>query len=196
MREKYYKPVFVLTEAEDGVKGSGRSIEAYHMYEEMNRCKDLFTKFGGHKLAAGFSLPEGNVEEFRRRMNENCRLTEDDLCEKVSIDMQLPLAYVNETLVEELECLEPFGKGNPKPVFAERDVSVHQTRVLGKNRNILKLFVSDVHGTKMEALYFGDVERCLETIEKKNGRMNLTYYPDINEYMGRKTPQIIIQNYQ
>lgn len=196
VREKYYKPVFVLTEAEDGVKGSGRSIEAYHMYEEMNRCKDLFTKFGGHKLAAGFSLPEGNVEEFRRRMNENCRLTEDDLCEKVSIDMQLPLAYVNETLVEELECLEPFGKGNPKPVFAERDVSVHQTRVLGKNRNILKLFVSDVHGTKMEALYFGDVERCLETIEKKNGRMNLTYYPDINEYMGRKTPQIIIQNYQ
>ena len=196
VREKYYKPVFVLTEAEDGVKGSGRSIEAYHMYEEMNRCKDLFTKFGGHKLAAGLSLPKENVEVFRRRMNENCRLTEDDLCEKVSIDMQLPLAYVNETLVEELECLEPFGKGNPKPVFAEKDVAIHQTRVLGKNRNVLKLLVSDVHGTKMEALYFGDVEQCLETIEKKNGRMNLTYYPDINEYMGRKTPQIIIQNYQ
>lgn len=196
VRERYYKPVFVLTEAEDGVKGSGRSIEAYHMYEEMNRCKDLFTKFGGHKLAAGLSLPEENVEEFRRRMNENCRLTEDDLCEKVSIDMQLPLAYVNETLVEELECLEPFGKGNPKPVFAERDVTIHQTRVLGKNRNVLKLLVSDVHGTRMEALYFGDVDQCLETIEKKNGRMNLTYYPDINEYMGRRTPQIIIQNYQ
>lgn len=196
VREKYYKPVFVLTEAEDGVKGSGRSIEAYHMYEEMNRCKDLFTKFGGHKLAAGLSLPKENVEAFRRRMNENCRLTEEDLCEKVSIDMRLPLAYVNETLVEELECLEPFGKGNPKPVFAEKDVFIHQTRVLGKNRNVLKLLVSDVHGTKMEALYFGDVEQCLETIEKKNGRMNLTYYPDINEYMGRKTPQIIIQNYQ
>lgn len=196
VREKYYKPVFVLTKAEEGVKGSGRSIEAYHMHEEMNRCKDLFTKFGGHKLAAGLSLPEENMGEFRRRMNENCRLTEDDLCEKVSIDMQLPLAYVNETLVEELECLEPFGKGNPKPVFAERDVRIHQTRVFGKNRNVLKLLVSDVHGTKMEALYFGDVEQCLETIEKKNGRMNLTYYPDINEYMGRKTPQIIIQNYQ
>lgn len=196
IREKYYKPVFVLTEAEDGVKGSGRSIEAYHMYEEMNKCKELFTKFGGHKLAAGLSLPAENVEKFRKKMNENCRLTEDDLCEKVSIDMQLPLAYVNEALVNELDCLEPFGKGNPKPVFAERGVEVHQTRVLGKNRNVLKLVVSDAQGTKMEAMYFGDIERCLETISEKQNRINITYYPDINEYMGRRTPQIIIQHYQ
>ncbi len=196
IREKYYKPVFVLTEAEDGVKGSGRSIEAYHMYEEMNRCKELFTKFGGHKLAAGVSLPADNVEKFRRKMNENCRLTEEDLCEKVSIDMQLPLAYVNEELVNELGCLEPFGKGNPKPVFAEKNVEIQKTRVLGKNRNVLKLFINDTQGTKMEALYFGDIERCLEAISEKQNKINITYYPDINEYMGRRTPQIIIQHYQ
>lgn len=196
IRERYYKPAFVLTDAEDGVKGSGRSIEAYHMYEEMNKCKELFSKFGGHKLAAGLSLPAENVDIFRKRINENCMLEEEDLCEKISIDMQLPLAYVNETLVDELECLEPFGKGNPKPVFAEKDVQIHQTRVLGKNRNVLKMQVSDLQGTKMEALYFGDIEKCMETVENKGGKINITYYPGINEYMGRKTPQIIIQNYQ
>ncbi len=196
IREKYYKPVFVLTDAEEGVKGSGRSIDSYHMYEEMNRCKELLTKFGGHKLAAGLSLPQENVEEFRRRMNELCRLTEEDLCEKISIDIQLPFAYINEAFVNELECLEPFGKGNPKPVFAEREVEVLQKRILGKNQNVLKLLVQDLHGTKIEALYFGDIERCVETISAKNGRINVTYYPDINEYMGKKTPQIVIQNYQ
>ena len=196
IREKYYKPVFVLTDAEDGVKGSGRSIESYHMYEEMNRCKELFLKFGGHKLAAGLSLTRENVEVFRKRMNENCRLTEDDLCEKVSIDMQLPFAYVNEALVNELECLEPFGKGNPKPVFAEREVMVHQMKILGKNQNVLKMIVSDAQGTKIEGLYFGEIKACMDQISQKNGKIHVTYYPDINEYMGRKTPQIIIQNYQ
>lgn len=196
IREKYYKPVFVLTDAEDGVKGSGRSIESYHMYEEMNRCKELFLKFGGHKLAAGLSLTRENVEVFRKRMNENCRLTEDDLCEKVSIDMQLPFAYVNEALVNELECLEPFGKGNPKPVFAEREVMVHQMKILGKNQNVLKMIVSDAQGTKIEGLYFGEIKACMDRISQKNGKIHVTYYPDINEYMGRKTPQIIIQNYQ
>lgn len=196
IREKYYKPVFVLTDAEDGVKGSGRSIETYHMYEGMNHCKELFTKFGGHKLAAGLSLPKENVELFRKRINEQCQLTEDDLCEKVSIDMQLPLAYVNEALVNELECLEPFGKGNPKPVFAEKGVEVRQTKILGKNQNVLKLLVSDSQGTKMEALYFGDIPQCLDVIHEKHGKINITYYPDINEYMGKKTPQIVIQNYQ
>lgn len=196
IREKYYKPVFVLTDAEDGVKGSGRSIESYHMYEEMNRCKELFLKFGGHKLAAGLSLTRENVEVFRKRMNENCRLTEEDLCEKVSIDMQLPFAYVNEALVNELECLEPFGKGNPKPVFAEREVMVHQMKILGKNQNVLKMIVSDTQGTKIEGLYFGEIKACMDRISQKNGKIHVTYYPDINEYMGRKIPQIIIQNYQ
>ena len=212
IREKYYRPTFVLTDGEHGVKGSGRSIETYHMYEEMNKCKELFEKFGGHKLAAGLSLPKENVERFRRKINEVCTLTEDDLCEKVSIDMQLPLAYVNETLVDELEFLEPFGKGNPKPVFAEREVSILQARILGKNKNVLKMFVNDANGTKMDAMYFGDIERFMEHISSKYGdraateiqngygsgriKINITYYPEINEYMGRRTPQIIIQNYQ
>lgn len=196
IRETYYKPVFVLTNAEEGVKGSGRSIEAYHMYEGMNRCKELFTKFGGHKLTAGLSLPRENIELFRKQINEQCQLTEEDLCEKVSIDMQLPLAYVNEALVNELECLEPFGKGNPKPVFAEREVEILQSKILGKNQNVLKLLVSDSQGTKIEALYFGDIAQCLDVIAAKHGKINITFYPDINEYMGKKTPQIVIQNYQ
>lgn len=196
IRETYYKPVFVLTNAEEGVKGSGRSIEAYHMYEGMNRCKELFTKFGGHKLAAGLSLPRENIELFRKQINEQCQLTEEDLCEKVSIDMQLPLAYVNEALVNELERLEPFGKGNPKPVFAEREVEILQSKILGKNQNVLKLLVSDSQGTKIEALYFGDIAQCLDVIAAKHGKINITFYPDINEYMGKKTPQIVIQNYQ
>ena len=211
IREKYYRPTFVLTDAEKGVKGSGRSIETYHMYNEMNKCKEIFDKFGGHKLAAGLSLPKENVEKFRKKINQLCTLTEEDLCEKVSIDMQLPLAYVNETLVEELEFLEPFGKGNEKPVFAEKDVTLLQARVLGKNKNVLKLTVCDVNHTMMEALYFGDIEKFTDHIIEKYGeaaltrlfhnqgkevKMNFTYYPGINEYMGRKTVQIIIQNYQ
>lgn len=196
IREKYYKPTFVLTNAEEGAKGSGRSIDAYHMYEEMNKCKDLLGKFGGHKLAGGLSIPIENIDLFRKRLNENCELSEDELYEKVSIDMQLPLAYVSETLIEELECLEPFGKGNPKPVFAEKDIQIRGTRILGKNKNVLKLQLSDMYGTEMEGMYFGDVGRVMDTIENKNGKINITYYPTVNEYMGRKTLQIVIQNYQ
>lgn len=196
IREKYYKPTFVLTNAEEGAKGSGRSIDTYHMYDEMTKCKDLLGKFGGHKLAGGLSIPIENIEEFRRRLNENCTLSEDELYEKISIDMQLPLAYVSETLVGELECLEPFGKANPKPVFAEKDIQVKETRILGKNQNVLKLQLSDMYGTTMEGMYFGDIEEFMETVEKKNGKMNITYYPSVNEYRGRKTLQIVIQNYQ
>lgn len=196
IREKYYKPTFVLTNAEEGAKGSGRSIDTYHMYDEMTKCKDLLGKFGGHKLAGGLSIPIENIDEFRRRLNKNCTLSEDELYEKISIDMQLPLAYVSETLIGELECLEPFGKANPKPVFAEKDIQVRETRILGKNQNVLKLQLSDMYGTPMEGMYFGDIEEFMETVEKKNGRMNITYYPSVNEYRGRKTLQIVIQNYQ
>ena len=196
IREKYYKPTFVLTNAEEGAKGSGRSIDTYHMYDEMTKCKDLLGKFGGHKLAGGLSIPIENIDEFRRRLNKNCTLSEDELYEKISIDMQLPLAYVSETLIGELECLEPFGKANPKPVFAEKDIQVRETRILGKNQNVLKLQLSDMYGTTMEGMYFGDIEEFMETVEKKNGRMNITYYPSVNEYRGRKTLQIVIQNYQ
>lgn len=196
IREKYYKPTFVLTNAEEGAKGSGRSIDTYHMYDEMTKCKDMLGKFGGHKLAGGLSIPIENIDAFRKRLNENCTLSEEELYEKISIDMQLPLAYVSETLIGELECLEPFGKANPKPVFAEKNIQIKETRILGKNKNVLKMQLLDMYGTTMEGMYFGNVEDFMETVEKKRGKMNITYYPSINEYMGRKTLQIVIQNYQ
>lgn len=214
IRERYYKPTFVLTKAEEGVKGvkgSGRSIDTYHMYEALNQCKELLTKFGGHKLAAGLSLEEENVNLLRRKLNQEAKLTEDDLTAKVSIDMQLPLSYVNERLVEELSYLEPFGKGNTKPIFVEKQIEILRAAKLGKNKNVLKMQVKDETGTSMEAMYFGDIEVFEAYLEEKfgyqavsamwNGRSSgiklaFTFYPAINEYMGRKTVQIVIQNYQ
>ena len=195
IRECYYKPVFVLTDAEDGAKGSGRSIDGYHMYEELNKCKDILTKFGGHRLAAGLSLEEEKVEVFRKRINELADLTEEDLQMKVSIDMRLPFPYINEELIHELKILEPFGKGNGKPLFAESKLRVIQPRIFGKNRNVLKCRLEDQQGNQMEAVYFGEVEDCLRQMEKKQ-IMSFTYYPSINEYMGRRTIQLTIVNYQ
>lgn len=195
IRERYYRPVFVLTSAEEGVKGSGRSIENYHMFEEMCRCRELFTKFGGHKLAAGLSMKEEHVDEFRRRINELATLTEEDLTEKVSIDMQLPIAYLSQKLVEELERLEPFGKGNTKPLFAEKNLRVISLRILGKNQNVLKFQVEDARGLRMDAVYFGDVRACMEYMGQKK-RMSFTYYPTVNEYMGRRSLQITVVNYR
>ena len=195
LKERYYRPVFVLTRAEEGVKGSGRSIESYDMFGQMCRCRELFTKFGGHKLAAGLSLAEENVGLFRRTINELAELTEEDLMEKVSIDMQLPFPYITEALIGELSLLEPFGKGNPKPLFAERNIRVLGPRILGKNRNVLKCRLEDPSGNQMDAVYFGDVEACLRKMEEKPV-MSFTYYPSINEYMGRKTLQVTIVNYQ
>ena len=195
LKERYYRPVFVLTRAEEGVKGSGRSIESYDMFGQMCRCRELFTKFGGHKLAAGLSLAEENVELFRRTINELAELTEEDLMEKVSIDMQLPFPYITEALLGELSLLEPFGKGNPKPLFAERNIRVLGPRILGKNRNVLKCRLEDPSGNQMDAVYFGDVETCLRKMEEKPV-MSFTYYPSINEYMGRKTLQVTIVTYQ
>ena len=195
IKERYYRPTFVLTRGETGVKGSGRSIEAYDMFAEMNRCRELFTKFGGHKLAAGLSLDEENVEVFRKRINELADLTEEDLQMKVSIDMRLPFPYINEELIHELKILEPFGKGNGKPLFAESKLRVIQPRIFGKNRNVLKCRLEDQQGNQMEAVYFGEVEDCLQQMEKKQ-IMSFTYYPSINEYMGRRTIQLTIVNYQ
>lgn len=195
IRERYYRPTFVLTRAEDGVKGSGRSIETYDMFAQMCRCRALFTKFGGHKLAAGLSLDERNVERFRETINSLCDLSEEDLQEKVSIDMRLPFPYITEELITELELLEPFGKGNPKPLFAERNLRVISPRIFGKNRNVLKCRLQDEQGNQMEAVYFGDVEDCLREMERKQV-MSFTYYPSVNEYMGRRTVQVTIVNYQ
>lgn len=211
VRERFYKPTFILTKAEDGVKGSGRSIEGYHMYEELNRCKEFLTKFGGHKLAAGLSMEEENVDIFRKAMNENTILTEEDLIPKVSIDMQLPLRYVSETLIDELEMLEPFGKGNTKPIFVEKNIELLKGEIIGKNQNVLRMQVRDEAGTTLEAMYFGDVEQFLTHLKEVYGDMCVerflrgyqtemkqafTYYPTINEYLGRKTLQIVVQNYQ
>lgn len=195
IKERYYRPAFVLTKAEEGVKGSGRSIESYDMFAQMCRCRALFTKFGGHKLAAGLSLEEGNVERFRQTINELANLTEEDLQMKVSIDMLLPFPYITEQLISELELLEPFGKGNTKPLFAERNLRVISPRIFGKNRNVLKCRLEDASGNQMEAVYFGDVEACLKAMEEKQV-MSFTYYPSVNEYMGRRTLQLTIVNYQ
>lgn len=195
IRERYYRPTFVLTRAEDGVKGSGRSIETYDMFAQMCKCRALFTKFGGHKLAAGLSLEEENVERFRETINELCELSDDDLQEKVSIDMRLPFPYITEQLVNELELLEPFGKGNSRPLFAEKNLRVISPRIFGKNRNVLKCRLQDQQGYQMEAVYFGDVEDCLREMERRQV-MSFTYYPSVNEYMGRRTLQLTIVNYQ
>lgn len=210
IRENYYKPVFVLTDAEEGVKGSGRSIDGYHMYEELNKCKELLTKFGGHRLAAGLSLPKENVGKFREMLNKNCTLTEEEMKEKVTIDMEMPFGCVTEGLVKELELLEPFGKGNTKPVFAARGVTLLGARILGKNRNVLKLQVQDVNGCRIEAMLFHHADDFLGRLEEQYGkteveallkgrgrqiRISMTYYPDINEYMGKKTPQIVVTHY-
>jgi len=211
IRERYYKPTFVLTKAEDGVKGSGRSIETYHMYEALNQCKELLTRFGGHKLAAGLSLKEEYIDVFREKLNQETTLTEDDLIAKVSIDMQLPLQYVNERLIEELSYLEPFGKGNTKPIFVEKQIEIIKANKLGKNHNVLRMQVRDSQGTVMEAMYFGDIEVFETYLCERFGeqavsamwsgrnsgiRLAFTFYPTVNEYMGRKTVQIVIQNYQ
>ena len=211
IREKYYRPVFVLTKGAEGLKGSGRSIETWHMYEGLNRVKHLLSKFGGHKMAAGLSMSEENLEQFRKEINEKSGITPEDLNEKIAIDMQLPFECVNEKFVEELAVLEPFGKGNARPVFAERQVQVESARILGKNKNVLKLQVKDLHGTRMDAMYFGDVNTFVEYVREKFGDiacecllrghghgivMAFTYYPDINEYQGVRTPQIVIQNYK
>lgn len=211
IRERYYKPVFVITDGKDGLKGSGRSIESFHMYEALHECADLLTRYGGHKMAAGLSLKKENLESLRRRLNENCRLTEEDLMEKVVIDMELPFSYVTEELVAELSLLEPFGKGNTKPVFAGRNVELLNGKILGKNKNVLKLRVRDEKGTVMDAVYFGSIDIFSEALNSKYGvcamedllsarerglKLSLTYYPDINEYMGKRSPQIVITHCQ
>ena len=160
VREKYGKPAFVLTKGEEGVKGSGRSIEAYHMYEEITACKELFMRYGGHKMAAGLSLPdEAAVETFRSRINENCRLTGEDFEEVIHIDVPMPLSYADKEFIRELSALEPFGTGNPKPLFARKGIRLLSGRKLGKNKNVGKYRIEDESGRGYEMIYFGDLER-------------------------------------
>ena len=195
IREHYSRPTLVLTKAETGVKGSGRSIEAYDMFAELNRCRDLFLKFGGHKMAAGVSLPEENVEILRKRLNENCILSWEDMAERIHIDMKLPFAYINEDLIREFSLLAPFGKGNTRPLFAEKNLRVYYPQIVGKNQNVLKFQVQDSTGNRMDAVYFGEARKCLEYIQRKQ-EMAFTFYPSVNEYNGRRTIQLTVVNYQ
>ena len=194
IRELYHKPVFVLTKAENGVKGSGRSIEAYSMYEELVKCRDLLIQFGGHPMAAGLSMAEENIERFRKKLNENCTLSEHDLMPKVMIDVPMPISYLTETLTEELKVLEPFGKGNTKPLFAQKNLRVSKLRIFGKNRNVAKMTLTDADGVWKDAVFFGEVDEFAEFVSVHD-TISVTYYPEINEYQGRRTLQIVIRNY-
>lgn len=195
LREHFHKPSIVLTRSEDGVKGSGRSIEAYSMYEELCKCRELFTKFGGHPMAAGLSMAgEEQVEILREKLNRLSTLTEEDFVEKVTIDVPMPVSYITKRLISQIQLLEPFGKGNTKPLFAQKDLTVLSCRIFGKNRNVAKLQVQDPGGYRMDAVYFGDAE----TFAKFAGEhpvLSLTYYPAVNVWNGRENLQITIQNY-
>lgn len=195
LRERYHKPSFVLTRGEEGVKGSGRSIESYSMYEKLCECKEYLTKFGGHPMAAGLTLEEENVERFRRKLNEQSGLTEEDLVEKVTIDVPMPIHYIRKDLVQELSLLEPFGKGNEKPLFAQKNLWISQMRVFGKNRNVVKMRLTDENGYPMDGVYFGNGDEFAEEGSGKR-KISIVYYPDINMYQGRESLQVIIRHYQ
>ena len=194
IREAYNKPVFVLTKGVDGVKGSGRSIEAYSMYEELVKCSDLLTQFGGHPMAAGLSMEEKNVELFRRRLNDNCTLPEQDLIPKIMIDVSMPISYLSKKLTEQLKVLEPFGKGNSKPLFAQKNLRAVGIRVLGRNRNVAKMLLIDENGIKMDAVYFGEAQEFVDFVQAHD-TISVTYYPEINVFQGRENLQVVIKNY-
>ena len=210
IRERYHKPVFVLTDSEEGVKGSGRSIEAYHMYDKMSECRELYTKYGGHKMAAGVSMPQENVENFRVYLNEHCELSEEDFVEKICIDVPMPMSYVTADFVRQLSVLEPFGNGNSKPVFAQKNIRLIRGKVLGKNNNVGKYTVEDAWGGRYEMMYFGNMEVWHTFLEETFGaeeynrlyqggdcniRIHVIYYPDLNVYQGRESLQMIMQDY-
>lgn len=195
LRESFQKPAFVLTDGEECVKGSGRSIEAYHMFDALVEVKELLLKFGGHPMAAGLSLSKEYVDEFRKRLNEESGLTEEDFIKKIWIDVPMPLEYISEPLIEELEILEPFGQGNEKPMFAQKGLHIRSVRVLGKNRNAVKFSLATDKGAPMDAMLFTDGDAFLEELGKSR-LLDVIYYPAVNEYNGNKTLQIVIKNYK
>lgn len=211
VRERFYRPTIILTDAEDGVKGSGRSIEGYPMAAALAECSHLLTMFGGHPMAAGMSLPRENVGLLREELNERCTLTEEELKEKISIDVVLPFGLVNEQMLSELKLLEPFGRGNPKPLFAERGLRVLRAAVFGRNANVLKLQVENMYGKQFDAVSFGnpgvfeeEARKCFgeEQVQRMfQGRENniclsMVYYPDANEYRGTVTLQAVMQHWR
>lgn len=210
IRENYNKPVIVFTDAHECAKGSGRSIEAYNMFEELSKFKDLFLKFGGHPMAAGLSLPKENIDLLREKLNQETTLTKEDFVAKILIDVPMPIHYITEQLVKQLEILEPFGKANEKPTFAEKNLKIITARILGKNQNVLKLLIQNEVGCKMDAMFFGNIEQFNSFLTQKYGeaelnkmyagkenqiRLSITYYPSINEYNGNRSIQVIVKNY-
>ena len=216
VREHFNKPVFVVTNSADEnekslIKGSGRSIPGYNMFEALIECDEYLLKYGGHEMAAGLSLDREMIEDFAKALNENCKLTEDDYVRKVWIDVPMPLAYATEELINQLSLLEPFGKGNEKPVFATKNVKVKSLKVMGANQNMCKLSVVDDSGKAMDALVFSSIYPAfMEFLKDKFGEeqirkakmnipndivLSIIYYPDINEYNGRRSVQIIVNNY-
>lgn len=204
IREAYYRPTLVVTRSEHGAKGSGRSIESYSMYEELCKCEEYLTQFGGHPMAAGFSLKEADIDAFRRKLNEACTLTEEELRPKVVIDVPMPISYITERLVNQLGCLEPFGKGNEKPVFADRNLVIERLRICGKEGRVFQMKVRNAAGVSMDAVYFGDAEDLLLPLTEKYGKvvaqdtlagrcvheaaLHFTYYPEMDHYY--ETPRI------
>lgn len=211
IREKYNRPVFIITKGKDVCKGSGRSVEEYNMFEEMTKVKYLFEKYGGHPLAAGLSITEGNIAKLKSELNKNADLTEDDLVSKCSIDIALPISLLNFKIINELDVLQPFGKDNDKPSFAEKDLSVLRISVIGKNKNVVKIRLRNQYGAMLDGMYFGEIDTILEYIEDKYGStelekamkgltnnisLSVIYYPQINEYMGNKSINIVISHYR
>lgn len=211
IREQFHRPVFILTRGDGGVKGSGRSTEAYSMYEELCKIKDILTKFGGHPMAAGLSLAEEDIPDMRQRLNEQTTLTEADFIPKIRIDVPMPIDYITPDLVGELSVLEPFGKGNEKPVFADKNLMLLSARILGKNQNVLRMRIKSSHGTLMDAIYFGDIREFQEYAAGKFSSkavddlfrgtetsgivMSFVYYPEINSFNGKESLQIVVKNY-
>lgn len=210
IRERYYKPTIVLTDAEDGLKGSARSIEEYNMFDELNKVRELMTKFGGHPMAAGLSLKKENLENLRRELNERTKLTKDDLTEKIWIDVPMPIDYVNEQIIEQLSLLEPFGKANEKPVFADKNIGIRSASIIGKNKNVLKLKLIAGNGKIIDGICFSEIEEFEQIVIEKFGKseldaaykgmnnsikLSIIYYPSINEYNGNVTVQMVIKKF-
>lgn len=189
VRERFYRPTIILTKGEELVKGSGRSIEGYSMFEALTSAKDHLTKFGGHKMAAGLSMEESEIDGLRQRLNAEADLSEDDLTEKVTIDIALPLRVCSEEFTEELELLSPYGVGNSKPLFAQKDLVIREIRILGKSRNAVKLIFE---GESVNGMYFTD-GNAFEEEYKTGDVISMVYTPEINEYMGRRNVQAMIK---
>lgn len=195
IRERYERPTFILVDAADGngAKGSGRSVEGFSMYDEMCKCKELFSKFGGHPMAAGLSLPVENIDAFRTAINANTQMTKEEMQTVIHIDVPMPFSYIREDLISQLEILEPFGNGNPKPIFAQKNVRIMRKMPIGKQKQFLRMDLQGEDGFCMEGLYFGDVD-AFEEIEREKGCVTITYYPQINDFRGRRSLQIVISN--